>query len=166
MIYYCGIDNGVSGSIGITDEGSNGAAMYPMPTFSEQDYTKSKKNVTRISTNKLRTLLDDYINQTITMKFFLEIPMVNPGRFVATASALRAWEATLIVIKPLGSRYYMSSREWQKVMLPAGVKGPEELKRASREVGVRLFPSLEHEIIEHGDADGLLLAEYARRQRL
>ncbi len=60
---------------------------------------------------------------------------------------------------------YIDSREWQKMMLPDGVKGTTELKKASRTVGKRLFPQ-HQELIDRVDADGLLMAEWARRMRL
>lgn len=89
--------------------------------------------------------------------------MVNPGRFLATASALRACEATLIVIESLKIPYqWIDSKEWQKALLPSGLKGPQ-LKKASKEIGLRLFPNIQ---LKHEDYDGLLIAEYARRQQL
>lgn len=53
----------------------------------------------------------------------LERPMVNPGRFVATGSALRALEATVIVLEQLRLQPpYIDSNEGQKALLPAGLK--------------------------------------------
>ena len=101
------------------------------------------------------------------VKVFLERPMVNPGRFQATASALRAMEATLIVLEmfklPL---QYVDSKQWQKALLPSGIKGPAELKKASMDIGCRMFPHLSEIIKKQGDADGLLIAEWARRSQL
>lgn len=173
MKIYVGIDNGVSGSIGIVADGVEGATCYllPTPIRSELSYTKSKRNITRIDWRKFRDLLHsilrgkhpDYPSVT---RVFLERPMVNPGRFQATASALRSLEATLIVLEALHlSIQYLDSREWQKVMLPSGLKGPPELKRGSMDVGCRMFPNLSGAIRKHGDADGLLMAEWARRER-
>ena len=49
------------------------------------------------------------------MYCLLERPMVNPTRFQATASALRALEATLNVVELLKFSYsYCDSKEWQK----------------------------------------------------
>jgi hypothetical protein len=48
-------------------------------------------------------------------------------------------------------------------MLPKGVAG-EELKKASLDIGNRLFPMFTE--FKHPDRDGLLIAEYARRQNL
>jgi hypothetical protein len=50
-------------------------------------------------------------------------------------------------------------------MFPKGLKGIE-LKKASMDIGIRLFPHLEEVIIKQKDADGLLIAEWARRNNL
>ncbi|MHC4574386.1 MAG: hypothetical protein ACYS76_09695 [Planctomycetota bacterium] len=50
-------------------------------------------------------------------------------------------------------------------MLPKGCK-KEELKKASIDIGCRLFPYHKEQIIKHKDADSLLIAEWARRKNL
>lgn len=161
---YIGIDNGVSGSIAII--GENIKTLYlATPTFVQQDYTKKKSNVTRIDTVALADLfesevLDNYDVDDIIVG--IERPMVNPTRFVATASALRAWEATLIVLDRLQLPYVIvDSKQWQRKLLPKGVTGSSELKKASLDVGNRLFPQFKE--IKHSDRDGLLIAEYLRQ---
>jgi hypothetical protein len=73
---------------------------------------------------------------------------------------VRALEATLIALEEMEWPYsYIDSKEWQKVMLPSGLKGSDLLKKASLDVGKRLFPTLNIK----KDADGLLIAEYMRR---
>ena len=171
---YIGLDNGVTGSLAVIDEGI--AHYFPMPTKSEQSYTKSKQNITRIDVNGLRSILAIFAS-TFNSKCLLERPMVNPGRFKATASALRALEATLIVLEELQIPYkYIDSKEWQKVMLPQGMGkivttkagkqkrkvDPAELKSASLDIARRLFPGI---VLKH-DGDSLLIAEYLRRQNI
>lgn len=158
---YIGIDNGVSGSIGwINNLGTQNGFHY-IPTISEQDYTKTKKNRTRINNKELRRLLYD-INKNGDCIALIERPMVNPGRFQATTSALRALESTLIAIEWCGISYkFIDSKEWQKIMLPSGIKGAPELKKASLDIGKRLFPNFKYK----GDADGILIAEWARRTK-
>lgn len=91
--------------------------------------------------------------------------MINPGRFQASISAVRALEATLITLELLNIPYqYLDSREWQRDILPKGVKGADELKRASLDVGKRLFPQFAH--MFKGDADGILIAHWARLKGL
>ena len=170
-ITYVGIDNGVSGSIGVVRQGH--AVMLFMPTRSELSYTKNKRNITRIDWKRLRKLFSANLplgtneHGEGVVKVFLERPMVNPMRFQATSSALRAMEATLIVIEAFNlPLQYVDSKQWQKVMLPGGLKGSDVLKEASKDIGCRMFPNLSGAITKHGDADGLLMAEWARREKL
>lgn len=167
-IIYLGIDNGVSGSLGfVTDHSSD---MLFMPVRSELSYTKAVRHITRIDWRELRNSLVLVLGEALSsrrVKVFLERPMVNPGRFQATSSALRALEATLIVLEALKlPLQYVDSKQWQKVMLPSGLKGPEQLKKASADIGCRLFPHLSGAIGKQKDADGILIAEWARREKL
>jgi hypothetical protein len=162
MRIWIGTDNGISGSLGIIPEGGE-ATWFPMPTFSTLKYTKEKKYVTRIHVPRLLEILAHYHSGTMRPIGILERPMVNPMMFQSTCSALRAHEATLIAFETLGIPYqFEDSKKWQKMLLPHGLKGASELKRASLEVGRRLFPHLSPK----GDADSLLIAEYARRSGL
>lgn len=152
-----GIDNGTSGSIGII--GKDFTEFHKMPTKKEQSYTKAKNIITRVDYDGLLRLLPMWGKITV----LLERPMVNPGRFRATLSAVRSLEATLIAIEASCLGYqYIDSKQWQKVMLPHGTKGTPALKKASVDVGCRLFPEHKDAIIKHKDADGLLIAEYYR----
>lgn len=155
---YIGFDNGVSGSIGIISSCTTNKQFFLTPTFSSQDYTKKKKNISRVDSNQLKTILAKIDNPFA----ILERPMVNPGRFAATASALRCLEATLIILELLTIPYiFIDSKEWQKEMLPKGIKGAPNLKKASLDIGIRLFPEFKN--LFKGDADGILIAEWARR---
>lgn len=161
---YLGFDNGVSGTIGAIY--NQDVLFVETPIKKEQSYTKTKANISRIDvvtlSDNLNRLIEGYDNPK--MFCLIERPMVNPSRFVATMSALRALEATLNVLELLNIPYqYCDSKEWQKVMLPKGIKGSEELKKASLDIGCRLFPDFKELITKHGDADGILMAEYARR---
>ena len=133
-----------------------------VPTFSEQNYTKKKGNITRVSFKLLRRILRHYENPEV----IIERPMTNPTRMKAMLSAMRALEVVLSVVEYLGyPMSYIDSKEWQAALLPKGVKGGPELKKASLQIGCRLFPKHKKEIIKHKDADGLLIAEYCRRTR-
>lgn len=156
---YIGIDNGVSGTIGWSN-GSDIFGQVKIPCFSEKNYTKAKGNITRVNHEKLKELLN-LINKQCALAI-IERPMVNPGRFQATISAVRALESVQIALMALSIPYqFVDSKEWQKDMLPKGLKG-EELKKASRDIGKRLFPSIEGK----PDCDGILMAEWSRRKRL
>lgn len=164
---YIGIDNGVTGSVGILSP-NNKNFFFPVPTKKQQNYTKTKRNITRIDYSKMRTYLlfasHIAIENNYSIFCILERPMINPGRFQNTISAARSLEAVLIVIEELSFPYqYIDSKEWQKELLPKGFK-KEELKKASMDIGIRLFPVFEDAIKKQKDADGLLIAEYARRK--
>lgn len=167
MKAWIGIDNGVSGSLAmVTEEGT--VRFAPTPTKSELSYTKVKQMITRIDGEKLYSWLLNCmetldLNRPDRILVIIERPMVNPMRFKPTVSALRAFEATLIVCESLKLPYqYIDSKEWQKVLLPSGIH-KEELKTASLQIGTRLFPGV---VSKHKDRDSLLIAEYARRQDL
>jgi len=161
---YIGADNGVSGSLALVSD--YGVFFALTPVRQEQSYTKAKAKITRVDVNGLTALLLNWMNLVghDDVRVFVERPFVNPTGFKATVSAMRALEATLIVIESLGlSLEYVDSRQWQKVMLPSGCVG-KELKVASKDIGCRLFPALHAQIEKHGDADSLLMAEWAKRE--
>lgn len=159
---FIGLDNGVTGTIGIVGEGIQ-PQIYHTPVKKELNYTKKKDNITRLDANGFANLLKQFepSNAIVVM----ERPMVNPTRFKATTSALRCFEAQLILIEHLGFAYcYVDSKEWQRELLPKGIKGSDEQKKASKDIGKRLFPQLAD--FKHTDFDGILIAEYARRKNL
>lgn len=158
---FIGIDNGVSGSIGWVgaEEG-----LIATPTFQAYDYQKTRpRQISRIDTTLLRQKLANLTFER-SAKVFLERPLVNPKMFRSTCSAMRSLEATLIVLDGLKLAYeYLDSKSWQKRLLPSGLKGSAKLKKASRQIGAQLYPSLQEIIERQGDADGILIAEYGRR---
>lgn len=168
MKTYMAIDNGVSGSL---------AVIYPeksefmkMPVKSQLSYTKAKNYITRIDYPVLKRYIESIvsISRSKGQEIFcvIERPMVNPGRFKATGSALRCLESVLIALEeneiPI---QYLDSKEWQKDMLPKGLQR-EALKSASLDIGSRLFPQHVLTIRSQKDADSLLMAEWARRKNL
>ena len=158
MRAYIGLDNGVSGSIGIITDKE--IKLFKTPIKNELNYTKTKRNINRIDVPNLILLLQPFASPQA--KLWIERPMVNPQRFQATMSAIRALEATLIALEILQMPYeYIDSKEWQKNLLPEGLKG-EALKPASLNIGKRLFPSVDFKGFT--DADSLLIAEYQRRK--
>ena len=159
---YIGIDNGTTGSIGIVGDDIM-PQIYHTPVKKEQDYTKAKKTITRLDCAAFIEILQKYDANNI--KVICERPMINPTRWTASMTAIRCWEAQLIILETFGiSHQFVDSKEWQKVMLPKGIKGSAEQKKASKDIGKRLFPQLAD--FKHTDFDGLLIAEYARKARL
>ena len=162
---FIGIDNGVTNNgIGVLNERGE-ARLYPLPIKKELSYTKEAKHISRIDFDLLRVLFGEIVGDfnEYDVKVGLERPMVNSTRFNASMSAIRALEATLIALEDSQWPYeYIDSKEWQKVLLPKGLKGSDELKKASLDIGKRMFPTLNIK----KDADGLLIAEYLRRKYL
>jgi len=160
---YIGIDNGVSGTIGWSGNlnGNPCFGQVSMPVRKELSYTKEKKNISRVLFSELKQILFawNYLGSTLAV---IERPMINPGRFTASLSAIRCLESTLIALEELEIPHqYIDSKQWQSVMLPKGLKG-DQLKKASLDIGRRLFPSVNCK----PDADGILIAEWARRTGL
>ena len=129
----------------------------------EQDHTKEKQNITRINFTKMFEILEKYEKDDV--KVLIERPLKNPKMFKATCSGMRAFEIQLTLIKDIFkfSVEVIPSTTWQKKLLPVGTKGTAALKKASKEVGKRLYPQFSELIDKHGDADGLLMAEFCKR---
>ena len=157
---YLGVDNGVSGSLGIITQ-DNEVFYYHTPVKKCLNYTKAKKWITRIDYPALVELLKPYYSENIFA--LLERPMINPMRFSASISAIRAFESTVLFLEAFNIPYeIVDSKNWQKVLLPSGLQ-KEELKVASLQVGMRLFPKIDFKGFK--DADGLLIAEYCKRTK-
>lgn len=161
---HIGIDNGVTGTIGCIY--NNKTWFFETLVKKEQNYTKAKGNISRIDHLLLMQKITEIISECDNMESIMcliERPMVNPTRFQATTSALRALESTLVVLEILNIPIqFEDSKKWQKLLLPSGSE-KEQLKEDSKNIGCRLFPQHKELIEKHKDADGLLLAEYCRR---
>lgn len=159
---YIGIDNGTTGTIGIVGNEIE-PQLHHTPVKKEQDYTKAKKQVTRLDCIGLKSILDQFNHNEICV--VMERPMINPTRWTASMSAIRCLEATLIILEMLGIPHqFIDSKEWQREMLPKGIKGSDEQKKASLDIGNRLFPQFAD--FKQKDRDGILIAEYARRKNI
>lgn len=157
--YFIGIDNGVSGAIGLINADTGEYKLIRTPVKKELNYTKAKAYINRVNAVELTKILSVANPQTSVV--MIERPMVNPSRFVATISAIRALEATQTVLEQIGLSYsFLDSKQWQKELLPSGLKG-EELKSASLDVGKRLFPRIEG---KHPDYDGILIAQFCKNK--
>ena len=164
MKTYIGIDNGVTGSIGIIYTRQGVSVQRHMPVIKCLNYTKSKQFLNRVNGTALTEFLREYHQPCSNTMAAIERPMVNPGRFKATISAVRCLEAVLIVLELLKIPYmYIDSKEWQRELLPSGLQ-KDELKVASMQVGQRLFPHIDFSSFD--DADGILIAEYIKRKSL
>lgn len=155
MKTFIGIDNGVTGGITIIDENGFILLHKKTPVKKHLNYTKKKAFVNRVDPATMQDYLEIAGESTFCM---IERPMVNPTRFTATISAIRCLEATETLLELLQIPYqFIDSKEWQKVILPSGLKG-DELKVASESVALRLFPK-----VKVLNSDCLLIAEYCKR---
>ena len=165
--YIIGIDNGVTGTIAII--GPDGSQFIKTPVKLEQSYTIKKQNINRIKVHEFKKFLRD---NTVPHERFavLERPMINPmPKFFKTSmSAMRTLEAEVLILESMRIPFmYCDSKHWQRVLLPRGVKKTStQLKKESADIGCRLFPEHQKLIRKHKDADGLLIAEWARRENL
>ena len=166
MKVYIGIDNGVTGSIAIYDGVVSGLITFQKtPTIKQLSYTKKKQNISRLDAVTFDNIISRYEGRDVFCA--IERPMVNPKMFKATMSAVRCLEATLTLLERRKIPYeYIDSKQWQSEMLPKGCKGRDQLKSASYDIGLRLFPSFKPIIDKLKDADGLLIMEWARRNNL
>lgn len=156
------IDNGPSGSVAVMT-GETNPVFFHVPTIHQQDYTKKQKTIKRIDVDSLANTLSCFVDTNQPVRAFIERPFVNPQMFNSSIIAVRALEATLICLEDLGIGYqFVDSKEWQKTMLPHGAC-EKELKKASKDISIRLFPHLEEQIKKQKDGDSLLMAEHFRR---
>ena len=169
---YIGIDNGATGTIGIIS--NRGYYMYETPVEKRLNYTKKKQFISMLDIFEFQKMIYAFIADCVigsgdqkSMIAVIERPLVNPSMFTATMNAVRLMQSQITILEMMGISYmFIDSKEWQRVMLPEGTKGTPELKLASKDVGIRLFPDCRDIITKHKDADGLLIAEYARRKGL
>ena len=168
---WCGLDNGVTGSIAfIVEDPETGyykTDFMLTPVVSQLSYQKTKvKHMTRIDFMKLFSIMKEYKENSSRMVVGIERPMINSTRFEASLSARASLEAMLIMFDMLEVPFtYIDSKSWQKTLLPPNLKGSPEQKRASLDVGCRNFPEHKDLIAKHKDADGLLIALYMKRLR-
>lgn len=153
-----GIDNGTSGSFAMLTYG-HAPSFGPMPTKMSL-LGKKERRITRIDVDILRHNLKWIpVFNDGNCKAYVERPFT--GRFLnAVLPAQRAFEAVLIALEQENVPYeVIDSKVWQKPLL-GDVKGSENLKKASMDLGCGLYPELSPIIKSHGDADGLLIAHY------
>lgn len=153
--FILAIDNGVTGFYTVLSSNGELVEHKRIPTKKCINYTKKEQNITRIDVGKLKQVLQQYTNCVAV----LERPLVNPGMFKATCSALRSFEATLIALEQcsitLGG--VVDSKQWQHKMLPGDVSG-EALKVAATKIAKEKFPSAK--VVE---GDSVLMALWWRK---
>ena len=119
---------------------------------------KTERHIARIDHSSLIRLFKDIYDGPRQIHAYLERPYT--GKFVnAMLPGQRAFEATLVCLEMVGIEYtVVDSKEWQKAIL-GPIKGSAELKVASYQKGIEMYPQFADVIKTHKDADGLLLAD-------
>lgn len=165
---FIGIDNGVTGSIGIIGEKYSDFILTP--TFKQQDYTKAKNEIRRINSFEFRKILETALSkndcEVKDAMIMMERPVVNPSpkMFKTSILSARCFENELCQIESIGIGYMTcDSKEWQRIFLPQGTMGPD-LKVKSKDIGCRMFPEFSDLIKKHKDADGIFIALYLQKK--
>ena len=150
----------------------------------EDDYQKDQQKIARIDWRKLKDWFEGVLKHSIKnynkkyslnsedvkIVVVLERPMINAERFKQSKNAARAFEATLIVLEMLDLKenyIIIDSKRWQHHFF--GKNTMEiDLKDSSKKEGIKYLESFNGKykslcdlILNHGDADGLLIASYA-----
>lgn len=153
---YIGIDNGVSGTVGVIEE-DDSYWLYKTPVRLVQDFHKTKRNINRLNVEEFMNILKPFINGDY--KIYIERPFINKVGFSATISSVRCHEATLVALDLMGLNYkFIDSKKWQKYFF-GDLKKIKDLKKESLEVGMKLFPDIS---LKHNDRDGILIAQYIK----
>lgn len=144
--YYIGIDNGNTGTIGITDKDGS-------PIMFEKTPVHTVNGVHRLDHDKFKEILSRYRGKSIAL---IERPMLNPKRWKASISATRCDESMKVILEQLGIPYeQIDSRQWQHQLF-TGVYEHLTTKQASIDLGNQTFP--EYKQHKHTDRDGILIA--------
>ena len=150
------LDNGTTASIAVFKD-DKAVVFQRVPVRSQQNYTKKKQKITRIDWRKLEALLTPYVGARVIM----EKPVTN-GFAKAVVSGARAFESTLCILERLGldDLQVVDSKEWQREIMP-GIRGRDNLKAYSEQIGIKYYPEFKKQIEKHGDADSLLMGRWA-----
>jgi hypothetical protein len=158
-----GLDNGTTGSLSVYDTELNVMALHNLPTKKELSFQKQAKNITRIDFPKLCELLTQIKKGENNIHCFMERPFTGGSKMVNTSLiSFRCFEAEIIALEECEIGYtVISSKEWQKKLLPKGISGSKELKKAAYDVAKRLYPYLA-EKLNLSNADSVLIAHNFR----
>ena len=174
-----GLDNGSSGTIACIIPKIQTIFFQKTPALQTLDYTKQIQYISRINHIQLKKWFENCIfflqsvqKNDIKVIVILQRPMVNPQRFKQSKSALRAYEATLIVLQLLNLDYIViDSKQWQHYFFGKNTS-QIDLKFESMKLGIEILQkynlaqeqkiNMQELMKKHGDADSLLMCEFAK----
>lgn len=180
-----GLDNGSTGTICCIIPEYNYVDFKLTPNKECLDYPKEIQYINRIDVNELKKWFEKNINNAkkfykneIKIIVILQRPMVNPQRFKQSGFALRAFEATLLVLQSLNLNYIIiDSKKWQHYFFGKNTS-QIDLKLQSMNLGIKILQNIKTninqkeiqqmiEIIKkHGDADGLLISKFGTEKMI
>lgn len=163
-----GLDNGTTGSLAVYDTNLNIMAMHNLPVKNGLDYTKKAKHITRIDHPGMCELLTQIKSGTNNdIHVYMEKPFTGGAMFMQNSiKAFRCFEAELIALEECEIGYtVINSKDWQKHIIPKGIKGSKELKKAALEIARRLYPYLS-EKLNLGNADSVLIAHHFKTEAI
>lgn len=173
-----GLDNGATGTVCSIIPEMKYIDFIQTPSIVSLDYPKDLQYISRIDINELSKWIKKKIkkakkfyNQPIKMIVVMQRPMVNPQRFKQSGNALRALEATIIMLQSLQIDYVIiDSKKWQHYFFGKNTM-ILDLKAQSMKKGLQILNNykirvkdkeLMSDIIKkHGDADGMLICQFA-----
>jgi hypothetical protein len=180
-----GLDNGVTGSISCILPSQNYIDYLETPAITCNDYTQEIKKINRIDIYALKDWFEKHINfaktlykDEIKVIVILERPMVNSQRFRQSLIAVRAFEATLIVLEMLELNYIViDSKKWQHHFFGKDTS-QIDLKKSSEKLSLEILDRYDEKgnlyemsvsdlkklVSHHGDGDGLLMCKYAEEK--
>jgi hypothetical protein len=154
-----GIDNGVTGAIAVYDTEEQTMQVYALPIKKDLSYTKKAQNITRVDFDKLGELFVEIKRGSEHYRAFMERP-ATINNFKVVASSFRCLEAVLICLECSEIPHeFITSSDWQKPMLPKGIRGSKELKQASLSIALRNYPQMKA-VVNKQNADAVNIAHY------
>lgn len=163
-----GLDNGTTGSLSVYDTNLNIMTVHALPVKKELDYTKEVKHITRIDYPGMCELLTQIKKDTNNdIHVYMEKPFTGGAIFMQNSiKAFRCFEAELIALEECEIGYtVINSKDWQKKVLPHGIKGSAELKKAALDVARRLYPYLSEKLTKE-NADSVLIAHHFKTEAI
>lgn len=173
-----GLDNGATGTICSIIPQMKYLDFIQTPSIVSLDYPKEICYINRVDIDKLKEFINKSIKkankfykQPIKSIVVMQRPMVNPQRFKQSGHALRAFQATIITLEMLGIDYVIiDSKKWQHYFFGKNTM-MLDLKAQSMKKGLQILDNykikakdkevMESTIRKHGDADGMLICQFA-----
>lgn len=155
------LDNGTSGGYAVMDLNGRLLAAASVPVITEQDYTKMKKQITRLDVKWMLDIIENRLPDPKKALVVLERPYTFKG-YKQVVAAARCHEATLIAFDlanvPKESITIIDSRAWQRVHFTETQLKDYNTKDLAWAFVARNFP--EYANAPEGVIDAICIAAY------